>query len=64
MTAAVTNRPMNRQEAAAYLGLSPATLAADVCRPRLRIKHMRAGRRCVYFQADLDAWIASHKVEV
>ena len=56
------NRRLRRREAAEYLGIAPSTLAADICRPRLKIAFIKAGRTVIYEQADLDAWLAAHRV--
>ena len=57
-------RRLRRKAAAEYLNIAPATLAADVCRPRLRIPYVKCGRVVLYDVRDLDAWLASHRVEV
>lgn len=51
---------LRRVEAAAYLGLSPETLASDVTRKRLGIPFIRLGRAVRYRIADLDAWLNTH----
>ena len=51
---------LNRTQAAAYLGISPQTLAADVCTQRLGVRMTKVGRRSMYRQADLDAFCAAN----
>ena len=53
-------RYLNTREAAAYLGLSPSTLA------RMRVtgegpRYSKAGRRVIYDPRDLDRWVAERK---
>jgi len=55
---------MNRQQAAEYLGLSEATLAADVVTHRHRIPVAKCGRRCIYTRELLDRWLAARTVNV
>jgi hypothetical protein len=51
----------NRVEAAAYLGLAPATLAdwAINGTHRSELPYIRLGKRCYYRQSDLDRFIES-----
>lgn len=52
---------LDYEEAAAYLALPIGTLRAMV--HRKTIPHHRLGPRTVRFdRADLDAWLASHRV--
>ncbi len=65
MTPTTTTKPRRiarRPGAAAHLGLSPATLAAEVCRPRLGIPMIKAGRACLYDLDALDAWLDARRV--
>lgn len=50
----------SRNEAAAYLGLAPNTLAVWACTKRVRLPFVRVGRLVKYRQADLDAFILSN----
>ena len=50
----------NNADAAAYLGLGASTLE------KLRMTgkgpvYLKIGRRCLYAQSDLDAWLARHR---
>ncbi|MCA3628042.1 MAG: helix-turn-helix domain-containing protein [Methylobacterium sp.] len=50
----------NNADAAAYLGLGVSTLE------KLRMTgkgpvYLKIGRRCLYAQHDLDAWLAQHR---
>ena len=47
--------------AAAYIGLAPATLAKIRCRSNDGPPFMRLGRKIVYAQADLDAWLEARR---
>ncbi len=53
---------VRRPEAAAYVGLSEATLEADASRRRLGIPFYRIGARVYYRRSDLNAWLASRRV--
>ena len=57
-----TSRPvLTRKEAAAYLSISPQTLAAWASNRRVSIPFSHLGRRVVYRLADLDAFIAANR---
>jgi excisionase family DNA binding protein len=53
---------LSRKEAARYLGLSVATLAADVVTRRHGIPYQKLGRRVLYLRRQLDEWAAGHAV--
>jgi excisionase family DNA binding protein len=54
--------PLTYDEAARYLGVPKGTLYSLVSTQR--IPHVRMGRRLVRFRkADLEAWLAAHRVE-
>ena len=55
---------MDRQQAAAYLGLSASSLSADVVTNRLQIPRLQLGRRAIYDRAQLDAWMNARAVNV
>ncbi len=55
------NLKMRPREAAAYIGLAPATLAKLRCRGGSP-NFLKLGRKVVYAQADLDAWLAARRV--
>ncbi len=50
---------MDRTQAAAYLGVSPGTLANWHSTGLRRIPHLKIGRNVRYRKADLDAFIES-----
>ena len=54
---------MTRSQAAAYIGLSPATLATDATRKQLGIPFYRLGNRVFYRKSDLDVWLETRRVE-
>ena len=49
--------------AAALLGLSPKTLEVERCRRRIRLSYVKMGRRVMYREADLLAFINACRVE-
>ncbi len=53
---------MSRAQAAEYLGLSPKTLCVEVCRRRLRVPYIKAGRKVVYERVALERWLAERRV--
>lgn len=53
---------LNRRAAAAYVGLTPAALEADVTTKRLRIPRYRIGNRIYYRKSDLDHWIEQRRI--
>jgi hypothetical protein len=53
---------MNRDEAAAYLGVSPKTLATWATTKRYRLPLVKIGRKAAYRLADLEAFIAARTV--
>ena len=50
---------LSRAQAAAYLGLSPRTLAIWATTKRYDLKMVKIGRLAKYRRSDLDAFIAS-----
>ncbi|MDQ7830479.1 helix-turn-helix transcriptional regulator [Desulfolutivibrio sp.] len=52
---------LHTREAAQYLGLSPGTLEVWRCKGR-GPRYSKLGKRVVYDPADLDAYLAEHKV--
>ena len=48
---------LSREQAAAYLGVSPNTLAVWACNKTYGLKYIRVGRCARYRRADLDAWL-------
>ena len=48
---------MDRQAAARYLAVAPATLASWAVSGRHRIPFTRYGKRCMYRRADLDTFL-------
>jgi len=55
---------MDRKQAAAFLGLSPATLSQDIVTRRHRIPVAKIGRRCVYDRTLLESWLRAHTVNI
>ena len=53
---------LTRREAAAYLGVTPETLAVWHCTKRYPIPVVKIGRLAKYRKADLDAFIASRVI--
>lgn len=53
----------SREEAAAYLGLSPSTISNWVCTKRYTLKYFRVGRSVRYRKRDLDEFIQRGVVE-
>lgn len=53
---------MTRAEAAAYLRVKPATLAAWASLGTVSLPYHRVGQRAFYFQSDLDALIESGRI--
>lgn len=49
------------EEAAALLGCPPATLATRWWRQRHGIAAVRVGRRLVFLERDLEAWLVAHR---
>lgn len=54
-----TPRRLTRSEAANYLGVTPQTLANWASTGKVQILHYKVGRKVIYFQSDLDAYLAS-----
>ncbi|HAK36295.1 MAG TPA: DNA-binding protein [Pantoea sp.] len=50
---------LTRSEAALYLGITPQTLANWASTGKVQIPHYKIGRKVIYFQSDLDAYLAS-----
>lgn len=53
---------MSRDEAAAYLGISPKTLATWACTKRYPLPVVKIGRAAKYRVADLEKFIESRTV--
>ena len=53
---------LSREEAAAYLGLKPQTLAAWAVTGRYGLPMIRVGRSVRYRLADLERWLAARTV--
>jgi excisionase family DNA binding protein len=53
---------INRCQAAAYLGIKEDTLAVWACNKRYSLPYIKIGRRVMYRQSDLDAFIESNLV--
>jgi phage terminase Nu1 subunit (DNA packaging protein) len=52
---------INQEQAAAVLGVKPATLCNWRCTGRYALPYVRAGRLIRYRVADLAAWIAKRR---
>lgn len=48
---------LSRQEAAAYLGVSPSTLAVWGCTKRYNLPYVKVGRLVQYWVSDLDKFL-------
>ncbi len=48
---------MNRQEAAAFLKITPGTLKNWVAQGKYDVPFHKAGGRLIFFKAELEAWI-------
>jgi len=55
---------MNRHQAAAFLGVSEATLSQDIVTLRHKIPVAKIGRRCVYDREFLSVWLRARTVNV
>jgi len=55
---------LSREQAAAYLGVSPNTLAVWACNKTYGLKYIRVGRCARYRRADLDAWLEQREVGI
>ncbi len=53
---------LSRREAAAYLGVTPETLAVWACTKRYQLAIVKIGRLAKYRKADLDAFISSRTI--
>lgn len=53
---------MTRKQAAAYLGVTPGTLAVWKTKHRYSLPMIKVGKLAKYRKADLDAWIESRRV--
>jgi excisionase family DNA binding protein len=53
---------LSRDEAAAYLGVKPQTLAVWHTTHRYSIPLVKVGSKVRYRRADLDAWLASRTI--
>jgi excisionase family DNA binding protein len=53
---------MTRDEAAAYLGVSPKTLATWACTKRYALPLVKIGRAVKYRAADLDKFIEARTI--
>ena len=51
----VIERPLNTEEAAAFLGLSPTTLEKDRSTRTLGVPFVKIGRSVTYRRSDLEA---------
>jgi excisionase family DNA binding protein len=63
MSITTTNQRFDSAQAAEYLGIQAQTLAAWRMTGRHKIPYIKMGRRVVYLQSDLDAYLSSHRVD-
>ncbi|MDA8259217.1 MAG: helix-turn-helix domain-containing protein [Betaproteobacteria bacterium] len=54
---------LDNDRAAEYLGVAPGTLEVWRCTRRYPIPYMKVGRKVYYDRADLDAWLASRRIQ-
>lgn len=59
-----TSDTMSTDEAAAYLGVAPSTLAIWRCTKRYPLPYIKVGRLVRYRKSDLDAFLISRTVEM
>ena len=57
------NRMHDTPSAAACIGLAPSTMEVERCRRRLKIAHHKIGRKVMYRESDLIAFLAGCRVE-
>ncbi len=55
---------LTRDEAANYLGIKAQTLAVWASAKRYSLNYVKIGRRVLYRQTDLDAFIAANTVTI
>lgn len=53
---------LDRRQAAAYLGVTPHTLAIWACTQRYQLPYVRVGRLAKYRKEDLDAFIEKNTI--
>ena len=53
---------LNREEAAAYIGIRPQTLAVWAITGRYHLSMIKVGRSVRYKKSSLDAWLESRTV--
>lgn len=53
---------LDRRQAAAYLGVTPHTLAIWACTQRYPLPYVRVGRLAKYRKEDLDAFIDKNTI--
>ncbi|EMY7927792.1 helix-turn-helix domain-containing protein [Klebsiella aerogenes] len=54
-----SSKKLTRSEAAEALGITTQTLANWACTGRVKIPFHKVGRKVIYLQSDLDAYLAS-----
>lgn len=54
-----SSKKLTRSEAAEALGITTQTLANWACTGRVQIPFHKVGRKVIYLQSDLDAYLAS-----
>lgn len=53
---------LSREDAAAYLGIRPQTLATWACNKRYSLRFIKIGRRVMYRLTDIEAFIEERTV--
>ena len=61
-TLSSTGDQLTREQAAAYIGVLPGTLAMWASKNRYSIPFLKIGKSVRYLRVDLDAWLASRRV--
>ncbi|MBE3123710.1 MAG: helix-turn-helix domain-containing protein [Planctomycetes bacterium] len=60
-TSAIPQRLLNEQEAAAYMGLKPNTLAVWRSTGRYGLPFLKVGKAVRYRVADLEKWLSARR---
>lgn len=56
------NRRFDNEGASEYLGITAGALAVGRCRGTFPIPYYKVGGKIVYFESDLDEYLASRRV--
>ena len=55
---------LSRKDTAAFLGVTPETLAVWACEKRYSLPYVKVGRLVKYRRADIETWLESRTVNV